>query len=163
MLDLLSGTLDFGDGEALHLGTTLESFERMAVCRTLQWHRNPHVAGLLSFHGWRESVGPLSFEIVLSFYAGQVDRLAMHLNHGPMSPFDWDRVTESLLKDEIRVLKGLVRSQLGRPADRPTYPHAPPFGDIWVLPWGEASAHGEPRSFTAGIYLTPNHRIGKAY
>ncbi|SFS14925.1 hypothetical protein SAMN05216570_3183 [Dyella sp. OK004] len=163
MLDLLSGTLDFGDGNGLHPDTTLEQFERMPVCRTLQLHRNPHVADLLSFHGWQEIAGSLTFKVALSFCAGGVDRLTMSLSNGPMSPFDWDRVTESLLKDEIRVLKGFVRSQLGRPADRSTYPHAPAFGDIWVLPWGELSAHGEPRSFTSGIYLTPNHRIGKAY
>lgn len=163
MLDLLSGTLNFGNGDALQPDTTLEQFERMPVCRTLQQHRNPHVADLLSFHGWREIAGSLTFEVALSFYAGGVDRLTMSLSNGPMSPFDWNRVTESLLKDEIRVLKGFVRSELGRAADRSAYPHAAVFGDIWVLPWGEVSAHGEPQSFTSGIYLTPNHRIGKAY
>jgi hypothetical protein len=158
MLDLLRGTLDLGDGDVLHIGTALDGLLAMPAAARLQRQENPHVVGLCEFSGLKETSGPLLFHMNLSFRDGQAAGWSLHLANGPMSPFDWNTVTEQMLKDEIRWLTRWVDQQVGRLADRPAYPHAPAFGGNWDLPWGTVGAHGEPRSYTCGIYLTPSPR-----
>jgi hypothetical protein len=155
MLDLRTGVLDFGNDEELHFDTLLATFEQTEAAARLEVRDNPHVAELREFHGWHETFGPLKFNVSLIFREGRISGIHGFLSHGPMSPFDWNRVTEQMLKDEIRVLTRFVESQLGRPADRDSNPFAPAFGKVWDMPWGTVVAAGEPRSFTCGIYLTP--------
>src|SRR5579859_6924854 len=131
MLDFRTGVLDFGNGEALHVGTPLATFERMPAAAQLEPRVNPHVAELREFNGWHEAFDRLSFHVGLSFRAGQANGISLFLANGPLSPFDWNRVTEQLLKDEIRVLSRLVEVQLGRSADRDSNPYAPAFGKVW--------------------------------
>lgn len=158
MLDLLRGTLDLGDGDVLHIGTALDGLLAMPAAARLQRQENPHVVDLCEFSGLKETSGPLLFHMNLSFRDGQAAGWSLHLANGPMSPFDWNTVTEQMLKDEIRWLTRWVDQQVGRLADRPAYSHAPAFGGNWDLPWGTVGAHGEPRSYTRGIYLTPSPR-----
>lgn len=156
MLDLLRGTLNFEDGSLLHIDTPLDGLLAMPITARLQRRDHPHVAGRCEFSGLRETSGPLVFHLNLSFRDGQAAGWSLHLANGPMSPFDWNTVTEQMLKDEIRRMARWVSQQTGRPADRPAYSHAPAFGDEWDLSWGTVGAHGEPRSYTCGIYLTPS-------
>ena len=163
MLDLAEGRLDFGGGETLAIDGELAAFEQTQACARLTRAPSPHVPGLLAFHGWQEAIGNGRLHVALTFYQGQGAGLSLHLANGPLSPFDWNRATEALLTKEIRMLVRLAENALGRPADRATFAHAPAFGGTWDMPWGQLSAHGEPRSYTTGIYLTPRHRIGQCY
>lgn len=163
MLDLSEGRLDFGGGETLAIDGELAAFEQTRACARLTCAPSPHVPGLLAFHGWQEAIENWRLHVALTFYQGRGAGLSLHLANGPLSPFDWNRATEALLTQEIRVLAGIAEKALGRSADRPTFAHAPAFGGTWETPWGELSAHGEPRSYTTGLYLTPRHRIGRSY
>jgi len=163
MLDLTTGILDFGNGETLAIDGPLAAFEPTLACARLSRQANPHVAELVNFHGWKESRGAWQLHVALTFYQGRSAGMSVHLANGPLSPFDWNRVSEALLEQEIQVLGRIAQTAVGRPADRATFAHAPAFGSLWDLPWGQLSAHGEPRSYTAGIYLTPRHRVGKSY
>lgn len=158
MLDLLRGALDLGNGNVLRIGTPLDGLLAMPAAASLQRRDNPHVTDRCDFSGLKETSGQLAFRVNLSFRDGQAAGWSLHLANGPMSPFDWNTVTEQMLKDEIRQMVHWVGQQIGRPPDRPAYPHAPAFGGQWDLPWGTIGAHGEPRSYTCGIYLTPSPR-----
>nr|WP_199038928.1 hypothetical protein [Dyella sp. ASV24] len=163
MLDLPGGIVDFGAGETLAVDGELAAFEQTRVYAGLSHHPNSYVPDLLTLNGWQETIDACRLQVALTFYRGRGAGLSIRLVNGPMSPFDWNRINETLLKQEIRVLMRMAQTALGRPADHATFTHAPAFGSTWELPWGQLSAHGEPRSYTAGIYLTPRHRIGKTY
>ncbi|ULU24128.1 hypothetical protein [Dyella terrae] len=157
MLDLPSGIVDFGDGETLAVDSELTAFEQTRAYARLTCHPNPHVPDLLTFQGWQEAIEAHRWYVALTFYRGRGAGMSMHLANGPLSPLDWNRVSEALLKREVQLLVRMAQAALGRAADHATFAHAPAFGGTWELPWGQLSAHGEPRSYTAGIYLTPRH------